>query len=130
MEHQNWNYTVLSKNKKISSKKLSKNPSSQGNVEIIRKTSGHGSKMHKILEKDEIGVPKLGLDFKIAMLKARNAKGLTQKQLAHRIAVKETIVKSYESGKAVPQNHIIQKIEKVLGVKLPRPPKKKKAKKK
>merc|ERR1712137_1188247 len=124
MEHQNWNYQVLSKNKKVSSKKLSKNPSKNGNVEIIRKTSGHGSKLHKIYEQDQIGVPTLGLDFKIAMLKARNAKKLTQKQLAHRIAVKETIIKSYESGKAVPQQHIIQKIEKVLGVKLPRPPKK------
>ena len=130
MEHQNWNYTVLSKNKKVSSKKLAKNPSGRGNVEIIRKTSGHGSKMHKILERDEIGVPKLSAEFKIAMVQARNAKGLTQKELAHRIAVKDTIIKNYENGKAVPQNGVIQKIEKVLGTKLPRPPKKKKSKKK
>ena len=130
MEHQNWNYSVLSKNTKISSKKLAKNHSAKGNVEIIRKTGTYGSKMSKILEKDEIGVPKLSLQFKIAMVQARNAKGLTQKELAHKIAVKDTIIKSYENGKAVPQNNIIQKIEKVLGVKLPRPPKKKKVKKK
>ena len=130
MEHQQWGYSVLSKNQKTSSKKLAKNHSSKGNVEILRKTSAHGSKMHKILETDQIGVPKLSNEFKIAMVQARNAKGLTQKELAHRIAVKDTIIKSYENGKAVPQNNIIQKIEKVLGAKLPRPPKKKKDKKK
>ena len=127
MEHQNWQYTVLTKNSKANSKTLSKN-AGQSNVVSVKKSNPEGSKMYKILENDTLEVPKLSADFRVAMSQARNAKGLTQKELAQKIAVKETIVKSYESGKAVPENHIIQKIEKALGAKLPRPPKPQKKK--
>jgi putative transcription factor len=34
------------------------------------------------------------------------------------------VVNEYEAGKAVPNNALIAKMERVLGVKLPRPPKK------
>ena len=57
------------------------------------------------------------------VLKARIEKGWKQKELAQAIGVKESIISSYESGKAIPENAIIASMEKALGTKLPRPPK-------
>ena len=63
-------------------------------------------------------------DLRIAITQARNAKGLTQKQLATQLNMQPQIINEYESGKAIPNNGIIAKIEKALGAKLPRAPKK------
>ena len=50
--------------------------------------------------------------------KARQQKGWTQKELAQRINEKSTVVNEYESGKAIPNNQIISKMERALGCKL------------
>jgi ribosome-binding protein aMBF1 (putative translation factor) len=50
---------------------------------------------------------------------------MTQKELATAINEKPQIVGEYESGKAVPNPAIISKLERALGVKLPRPGKSK-----
>jgi putative transcription factor len=49
---------------------------------------------------------------------ARTAKGLSQKDLATRINEKPQIVNEYESGKAIPAQGVLGKLERVLGVKL------------
>jgi putative transcription factor len=59
-------------------------------------------------------------DFKIALQKARTAKGLTQQQLATLINEKVTVVNEYESGKAIPNGQIVQKLGRALGVQLPK----------
>ena len=64
-------------------------------------------------------------DFKIALMKARVAKGLKQSELAPKINCKVTVIQDYESGRAVPDNSIIQALERVLQCKLPRQKKKK-----
>lgn len=56
-------------------------------------------------------------------MKARQAKGMTQKDLAIRISEKVGVVNDYESGKAVPNPNIISKMERALGCRL-RDPKK------
>jgi ribosome-binding protein aMBF1 (putative translation factor) len=53
------------------------------------------------------------------------AQKMTQKDLATAINEKPQVVAEYESGKAVPNPQIITKIEKKLGVQLPRPSKSK-----
>ena len=73
-------------------------------------------------------IEKVSMDFRKEMQKARCAKNMTQKQLAQKLNLKQTIIANYEQGKAVPNNYIITKIERALGVKLPR--KKKKTKNK
>ena len=65
-------------------------------------------------------------DFKIALMKARVAKGLKQAELAPKINCKVTVIQDYESGRALPDVSIIQNLERVLQCRLPRPPKKKK----
>ncbi len=51
------------------------------------------------------------------IIQARNAKKLTQKQLANMMNIQQSVIASYENGKAIPDNQILQKIAKTLGVK-------------
>lgn len=37
------------------------------------------------------------------------------------MGVKETVLRNWEAGKVIPENAEISKMEKILGVKLPRP---------
>ena len=53
------------------------------------------------------------------MQDARLAMGIkTQKELAKKLNIKPEIYNTYESGKAIPDNVILQKIRKVLKIKL------------
>lgn len=63
-------------------------------------------------------------DLRIAIAQARNAKGWNQEQFAKMIQIPKSDVNSWEAGKSLPPGAIIAKMEKVLGVKLPRPAKK------
>jgi putative transcription factor len=120
----------------------------------------------KIEESDELKHAKVDKSLSKAIMQARMAKKMTQKDLATKINEKPQVVGEYESGKAIPNGQIIvkvsgvwmptqcslllwaytfwqklelthntlfrivpslttiQKMERVLGVKLPRPGKK------
>ncbi|KAL7430387.1 hypothetical protein ACHAXM_002169 [Skeletonema potamos] len=88
--------------------------------------SAHTSTVNakKIEESDELKLNKVDKNLSKAIQQARMAKNMTQKDLATKINEKPQVVGEYESGKAVPNGQIIVKMEKVLGVKLPRPGKK------
>jgi putative transcription factor len=49
------------------------------------------------------------------IVSARVAAKLTQAQLAQKINEVPKVVQEYENGKAIPNNHILQKMSKVLG---------------
>ncbi|KAG1346732.1 putative Multiprotein-bridging factor 1a [Cocos nucifera] len=53
-------------------------------------------------------------------MQARVDKKLTQAQLAQLINEKPQVIQEYESGKAIPNQQVITKLERVLGVKLRR----------
>ncbi|CAI9773523.1 unnamed protein product [Fraxinus pennsylvanica] len=61
---------------------------------------------------------KVPCELKKAIMQARLDKKLTQAQLAQMINEKPQIIQEYESGKAIPNQQIISKLEKALGVKL------------
>ncbi|KAL6570649.1 Multiprotein-bridging factor 1b [Orobanche gracilis] len=61
---------------------------------------------------------KVPTELKKAIIQARNDKKLTQSQLAQMINEKPQIIQEYESGKAIPNQQIISKLERALGVKL------------
>lgn len=83
----------------------------------------------KIEESDELKLNKVDKSLSKAIQQARMAKKMTQKDLATKINEKPQVVGEYESGKAVPNGQLIVKMERALGVKLPRPGKKPAAKK-
>lgn len=65
------------------------------------------------------------VEFKVALQQARTAKGWTQKDLAQRINEKQSVVNEYETGRVVPNPQVISKLQRALGVSLPKIPKKK-----
>eukprot|EP00930_Biecheleria_cincta_P101901 TRINITY_DN93552_c0_g1_i1.p1 TRINITY_DN93552_c0_g1~~TRINITY_DN93552_c0_g1_i1.p1 ORF type:complete len:146 (-),score=27.55 TRINITY_DN93552_c0_g1_i1:68-505(-) len=59
-------------------------------------------------------------EFKQALQQARLAKKMTQAALATAICEKGSVINEYESGKAIPNGAIINKLNKALGVRLPK----------
>ncbi|KAE8794675.1 multiprotein bridging factor 1 [Hordeum vulgare] len=57
-------------------------------------------------------------DLKKNLMQARLDKKMTQAQLAQMINEKPQVIQEYESGKAIPNNQIIGKLERALGAKL------------
>ena len=83
----------------------------------------------KLEEATDVGtIAKVDKSLSKAIMQARTAKKMTQKELATAINEKPQVVAEYESGKAIPNPQIISKLERKLGTKLPRPGKSKLAK--
>jgi putative transcription factor len=80
----------------------------------------------KLEEATDVGtIARVDKSLSKAIMQARTAKNITQKDLATAINEKPQVVAEYESGKAIPNPQIISKIERHLGCKLPRPGKSK-----
>ena len=134
---QNWEYTnIVTKVGKqhLTSEQLASKAISEGrDVETLKKTThtnkqGANVNVGKLLEVEEYKVDTVSHEFKIALQKAREAKKMTQSDLAKAVMEKQSVIQEYESGKAIPNPQVILKLERALGAKLPRD-KKKKAKK-
>mmetsp|Transcript_28228 Transcript_28228/g.79288 ORF Transcript_28228/g.79288 Transcript_28228/m.79288 type:complete len:111 (-) Transcript_28228:1438-1770(-) len=80
----------------------------------------------KLEQADDVGsIAKVDKSLSKAIMQARMAKKMTQKDLATAINEKPQVVGDYETGKAIPNPQIISKLERKLGTKLPRPGKSK-----
>lgn len=55
-----------------------------------------------------------------AIQQARLAKKLTQKQLATAINEKPQVIQQYENGQAIPNPQVLLKLDRALGIHLPR----------
>jgi len=75
-------------------------------------------------ETEELKHATVPADLRTAMMKARAAKGLTQKQLAQQLNMQPAVIAEYERGTAIPNNAVIARIEKAVGARLPRVAKK------
>jgi len=92
-----------------------------GNAQIC----ASGIAAHKLdNETEELKHETVSKELRSALMKGRTAKGLTQKQLAQALNMQPQVINEYESGKAIPNNAVIAKIERQLGCKLPRAAKK------
>jgi putative transcription factor len=77
-------------------------------------------------EATDVGtIAKVDKSLSKAIMQARTAKKMTQKEVATAINEKPQVVAEYETGKAIPNPQIIAKLERALGTKLPRPGKSK-----
>lgn len=78
-----------------------------------------GMNTKKLDEETEVlAHERVSSDLKKLIMQARLEKKMTQAQLSQLINEKPQIVQEYESGKAIPNQQIIMKLERVLGVKL------------
>jgi putative transcription factor len=106
MEHQDLKVVYLRKsNKELEKKNVNKN---------------HIVNVNKILDEnlDEYKVDTVSHSLRTTIQKARVAQKLNQKELAQKINVTVAVIQSYENGKAVPDNKVLQKLRSVLKVKL------------
>ncbi|KAJ3104362.1 Endothelial differentiation- factor 1 [Phlyctochytrium planicorne] len=79
--------------------------------------AGKAAKLDR--ETEDFKIERVGMSVGKAIQQARAAKQLTQKDLATKINEKQTVVNEYESGKAAnPNQQVLAKMERVLGVKL------------
>jgi putative transcription factor len=92
-----------------------------------RRTAGNSSLSHQISnakkleeETESFHLPHVSHEFRLALQKVRQGKGMTQQQLATLISEKVTVINDYESGKAIPNGAIISKLNKALDVTLPK----------
>lgn len=120
---QHWdNVTVLRKNKRqLKDNGSTKSSLTNPNVNVEKKNGNReiGSKLAKLdnaEEAEKIETVSLSLSQKIQ--KGRAAKGMKQKDLSTKINVKPQVIADYESGRAIPDNKILGKIERALGIKL------------
>ena len=63
----------------------------------------------------------VSLDVSKAIVAARVAKGLNQKQLAQALFLPVQAITEIEQGRAIPNGLVLSKIESALGIRLPRP---------
>eukprot|EP01018_Ginkgo_biloba_P024046 Gb_25036 [translate_table: standard] len=69
-------------------------------------------------ETEPASLQKVSTEVRHAIQKARLDQKLSQAELAKRINERPQVVQEYESGKAVPNQLILSKMERALGVKL------------
>ena len=125
-QEQHWQHwdsvTVLKKNKRQLKENGSlKSSLTNPNVSVEKKGGNKeiGSKLAKLDNAEEAGkIETVSLSLSQKIQQGRSAKGMKQKDLATKINVKPQVIGDYESGRAVPDNKILGKIERALGIKL------------
>jgi len=83
--------------------------------------STEGQRLTKVDRENEVAPPpKIDLSVGKAMAQARQAKEppMSQKDLATKVNEKQSVINDYESGRAVPNQQLLGKLERALGVKL------------
>ena len=97
-----------------------------GNVEIHKKMTAGGNKNTSVPvnaakiegETEDFSVKHIDPAVSKVIIQNRQKLGITQKDLAVKINEKPQIVSEYESGKALPNQSILGKLERALNVKL------------
>ncbi|XP_016397492.1 endothelial differentiation-related factor 1 homolog [Sinocyclocheilus rhinocerous] len=95
-------------------------------VETSKKWAAGQNKQHVVTkntakldsETEELSHQRVPLEVGKVIQQGRQNKGLTQKDLATKINEKPQIIAEYESGKAIPNNQVMGKIERAIGLKL------------
>lgn len=72
----------------------------------------------KVLEEDFPTVARVRTSVSQAIMQGRQALGITRKELSAKVQEKEQVICEYENGVAIPNQQILAKLERVLGVKL------------
>ena len=121
MDHQDWTPVIFKKR----APKTAKDAKQRGyTTQTVRKQVGNTNNnrtvnSRKIEEATEtFKITKISTSVRKAIQKGRQDKSLTQKELAQKINAKPTVINDYESGRAIPNNYILGKMERVLGIKL------------
>jgi ribosome-binding protein aMBF1 (putative translation factor) len=84
INHQDWEPVVFNKKKSVEKK------------EFVQKPVGN-KEFNRLLEEDIPKLNKISREYAQAIIDGRNALGITQKDLAHKMSVRENVIKEYEN---------------------------------
>ncbi|ORX53140.1 MBF1-domain-containing protein [Hesseltinella vesiculosa] len=131
---ENWDSTTVLRKRPEDRARVSRNQTdlnaarrTGANINTEKKStltnSSHANTDHRRIAKldrdnDVAPPPKVDVSVGKAIQQGRQAKGITQKDLAQLVNEKPQVVNEYEAGKAVPNQQILGKLERALGVKL------------
>jgi putative transcription factor len=101
--NQDWTTVVLRKPQTTTQKIV--NPQKPQTVKIEQET-------------EDFRHEKVSRELSLSIQKARTDKKWTRKDLAIKINEKESVITDYETGKAIPNGIILQKMSKALGITL------------
>ncbi|XP_012670599.1 endothelial differentiation-related factor 1 homolog isoform X2 [Clupea harengus] len=95
-------------------------------VETTKKWAAGQNKQHLVTkntakldrETEELHHVRVPLEVGRVIQLGRANKGLSQKDLATKINEKPQVIADYETGKAIPNNQVMSKIERAIGLKL------------
>ena len=97
MSHQDWTPVIFNKPKYILKKEQISNKQNNLKPQVIM------TQRDRNLDSSEVDAPpKINMELKKAIQKARQAKKLTQKDLAQLVGVHQSEITNYENGKAIP----------------------------
>lgn len=114
LDHQDWQPVVL--RKKLEDKRPAEQRAAEGKT-VIQYASNH--KEFQKLDSEDPDAPKvIPLSTAKQIQQARCAKGMTQQQLAQQLAVNQNVIRDYEAGKAIPERNLLNKINRILGVRI------------
>ena len=86
---------------------------------MSQKQNPAGTKEFRILDSEDPPAPKkIDNSTAVAIQQARQAKGMTRKELALGLNIQASVVAYYECGKAIPNRQVLGSIGRFLGVKL------------
>jgi len=111
MSFQNWNDIV------VTNKQVTKQANEQKKKAAPKPKVSKNQKVEE--EQKDFHHASVGRDFTVALQRARMAKKWSQKDLAQRLNVKQSVINEYESGKVIPDSALIAKMNRMLGCKLP-----------
>jgi ribosome-binding protein aMBF1 (putative translation factor) len=111
MEHQDFKVLVFRKSEKDIDKK---------NIETVSIIKKRPIQLKKSLDDnlDSFTTKAVSYTLKMRIQKARVAANLSQKDIAQKINVTQKTIQSYENGTAIPDNQVLQKLRRILKVKL------------
>ncbi|XP_070780469.1 endothelial differentiation-related factor 1 homolog isoform X1 [Enoplosus armatus] len=95
-------------------------------VETTKKWSAGQNKQHLVTkntakldrETEELHHDRVPLEVGKVIQLGRQERGMTQKDLATKINEKPQVIADYECGRAIPNNQVMGKIERAIGMKL------------
>lgn len=98
-----------------------------GSVDVLKKNTASTNSQHggpslnlaKLENETEVfKVNTVSKSVSKTIMQARQDKGMTQKQLATAINEKPQVIQEFESGKAIPDQNVLGKLERTLNVRL------------
>lgn len=89
----------------------------QGAAQNKSKLTGTGLNTRVLDENNDGGhIETVSRSTAKAILDGRAAKGLNRKELAQKVNIQEKVLADYESGKAIPNSQVLNKLSNALGI--------------